>query len=118
MKMNFLKLKVISVLMLMVFSLACDESPEEQGHKLEGDPYLEESEEGEIRGVYFEHGSKQAAECAEIYDPVCGQPPMPKCPEGMACAQVMPELKTYSNECEMEAEGATLVSRGECSSSY
>ncbi len=52
--------------------------------------------------------------CPEIYDPVCAQPPMPECPEGMMCAQVMPPVKTYVNECEMKKDGATLVSAGEC----
>jgi len=37
--------------------------------------------------------------CPEYYSPVCAQPPMPECPEGMMCIQMMPPPKTYSNEC-------------------
>ncbi len=54
------------------------------------------------------------ADCPEDYSPVCGQPPMPPCPAGMACAQVMPPVKTYSNRCEMENSGATFMNEGEC----
>jgi hypothetical protein len=32
----------------------------------------------------------------------------------MACAQVMPPVKTYSNRCEMENSGATFMNEGEC----
>jgi hypothetical protein len=33
--------------------------------------------------------------CTMEYAPVCGQPPMLACPEGMACIQMMPIPKTY-----------------------
>lgn len=52
--------------------------------------------------------------CPTVYDPVCGQPPMPPCPEGFGCIDVMPQPRTYSNECEMERDGATLIHEGEC----
>ena len=52
--------------------------------------------------------------CSEEYRPVCGQPPMPKCPEGMLCAQVMPNVKTFQNLCKMKNEGAYLMYEGEC----
>jgi len=52
--------------------------------------------------------------CPAIYDPVCGQPPMPECPPGMACPQVMPDPETYNNDCEMTKAGATLIYEGEC----
>ena len=45
---------------------------------------------------------------------VCGQPPMPDCSADEACAQVMPDPETYSNECEMEKAGAEKISDGEC----
>jgi hypothetical protein len=38
--------------------------------------------------------------CTAEYDPVCAQPPMPPCPEGLSCAQVMPPLQTYGNSCQ------------------
>ena len=61
--------------------------------------------------------SVQAEEvlCTLQYDPVCGQPPMPVCPPGMACAQVMPQPKTYGNACMMRADNATLLYADECS---
>ncbi len=52
--------------------------------------------------------------CTKEYMPVCGQPKMPECKDGMMCAQVMPAQKTYSNTCMMKADGATLVSEGAC----
>lgn len=54
------------------------------------------------------------AECSEEYVPVCGQPPMPDCSDEEACAQVMPDPKTYDNECKLEAAGAEKISVGEC----
>ncbi|MFT4309145.1 MAG: Kazal-type serine protease inhibitor domain-containing protein [Candidatus Woesearchaeota archaeon] len=52
--------------------------------------------------------------CPAIYEPVCGQPPMPHCNPGMACPQVMPPPKTYSNSCLMRTDGAYLLHMGEC----
>lgn len=55
--------------------------------------------------------------CPAVYRPVCGQPPMPVCPEGHSCIQVMPEVRTYSNSCELSREGAELLYEGECQKS-
>jgi len=52
--------------------------------------------------------------CTQEYAPVCGQPPMPECPAGTMCAQVMPEPQTYSNTCMMQQDGAMFVHNGEC----
>lgn len=52
--------------------------------------------------------------CTMEYAPVCGQPPMPACPSGMMCAQVMPAPQTYGNSCMMKAAGATFAFSGEC----
>lgn len=52
--------------------------------------------------------------CTKEYAPVCGQPPMPKCAEGMMCAQVMPALQTYANRCVMENADAEWVREGIC----
>lgn len=56
----------------------------------------------------------EAYACPTVYDPVCGQPPMPDCPEGFACPTVMPQPVTYGNLCEMEREGATPLNEGAC----
>lgn len=45
---------------------------------------------------------------------VCGQPPMSECPDGMACAQVMPEPQTYSDLCKLKSEWAEYLYLGEC----
>ncbi|MEF2175043.1 MAG: hypothetical protein V3575_01120, partial [Candidatus Absconditabacteria bacterium] len=52
--------------------------------------------------------------CSTNYDPVCAQPPMPVCPKGMMCAQVMPSPKTYSNSCLANIDKAKLLYYGEC----
>jgi len=52
--------------------------------------------------------------CTTDYVPVCGQPPMPPCPEGFLCTQVMPEPKTYGNKCELGKAGAEFLYGGEC----
>lgn len=55
--------------------------------------------------------------CTQEYAPVCGQPPFVcNVPQGLACAQVMPAPKTYSNRCQMNAGGATLLYDGICTS--
>lgn len=50
------------------------------------------------------------------YAPVCGQPPMPTCPAGMMCPQVMPQPQTYGNDCTRKAAKAELLYTGECQS--
>jgi hypothetical protein len=45
---------------------------------------------------------------------VCGQPPMPECSAGQACATVMPAPRTYANECVMMQARASLVHVGLC----
>ncbi|MEA3322815.1 MAG: hypothetical protein U9Q12_01190 [Patescibacteria group bacterium] len=52
--------------------------------------------------------------CTEEYMPVCGQPPMPECPEGVACMQVMPQPQTYSNQCMMQQADAVFIKDGPC----
>lgn len=52
--------------------------------------------------------------CTMEYAPVCGQPKMPVCPEGMSCIQMMPQPKEYANSCQMKADGATLLYEGNC----
>lgn len=54
------------------------------------------------------------APCKHSEKPVCGQPPMPECQTGLACVQMMPLQKNYSNRCEMEKAKAYLVSEGAC----
>jgi hypothetical protein len=61
---------------------------------------------------FISHGAEVA--CTMEYAPVCGQPPMPVCPVGMACIQAMPQPKTYGNTCMMNADKATLLHSGEC----
>lgn len=52
--------------------------------------------------------------CTMEVNPVCGQPPMPICPAGMACAQVMPSPKTYTNMCQLNKAGAKYLYSGTC----
>lgn len=52
--------------------------------------------------------------CQETSGTVCAQPPMPVCPEGMLCAQVMPIPQTYINDCEMKKAGAQFIQNGDC----
>lgn len=52
--------------------------------------------------------------CPAVYQPVCGQPPMPLCPEGYSCIQMMPQPRTYSNQCELSRAGASFISDGVC----
>lgn len=53
------------------------------------------------------------SQCASD-EAVCGQPPMPPCPEDMACIQVMPAPKIYDNICAMEEAKATLQEMSVC----
>lgn len=50
------------------------------------------------------------------YAPVCGQPPMPACPAGMMCPQMMPQPVTYGNDCMRNAAKAEWLYTGECQS--
>jgi len=53
-------------------------------------------------------------ECSRVKEFMCGQPPMPVCPVGMSCAQVMPAPTTYGSECALELDKATLLYKGQC----
>lgn len=61
--------------------------------------------------------STALASCRSNSGVVCGQPPMPTCPEGMMCAQVMPQPQNYDNECVMQQAGARLLNLGSCAPS-
>ena len=52
--------------------------------------------------------------CTMEYDPVCAQPPMPECPDGFWCIQVMPPLQTYSNACFAQVDHAEIMYTWEC----
>lgn len=52
--------------------------------------------------------------CTMEYMPVCGQPAMTACLEGMMCPQVMPSPQTYGNTCALNAAWATKLYNGEC----
>lgn len=52
--------------------------------------------------------------CPTIYEPICAQPPMPKCPEGRLCIQMMPTPQTYSNSCFMSKDNAAPLYMGSC----
>ncbi len=54
--------------------------------------------------------------CTREYAPVCGQPKMPKCAEGMMCMQMMPAPQTYANKCMMENAQAEFIHAGTCES--
>jgi hypothetical protein len=58
--------------------------------------------------------SNGKCECNESSGSVCATPPMPTCAPGMMCSQVMPQAKTYSNECEMIKAKASFVKKGSC----
>lgn len=61
-----------------------------------------------------ENNTTPTKACTREYMPVCGQPKMPECPEGMMCAQVMPAPQTYSNKCVMESLWAEFISEWTC----
>lgn len=64
--------------------------------------------------LFFGFSAAQDTACTMEYMPICGQPPMPSCPSGMACAQVMPQPVTYGNDCMRRASQADLLYSGEC----
>ena len=54
------------------------------------------------------------ADCDPNSGPVCGQPPMPPCPQGMGCSQVMPPIQTYASMCELIQADAAYIKYGDC----
>lgn len=60
--------------------------------------------------------SKEGKACTKEYAPVCAQPPMPACPAGKMCAQVMPAPQTYANTCMAQQAGATILKNTSCES--
>lgn len=45
---------------------------------------------------------------------ICWQPPMPKCEDWNFCIQVMPNPKTYSNQCFMNQDNASFLYSWQC----
>lgn len=64
--------------------------------------------------IYMPQRDKGQWVCPEIYEPVCAQPQMQSCAPGMACAQVMPQPRTFSNLCMAWAAGADFKEFGTC----
>lgn len=58
--------------------------------------------------------SQGACSCNSNSGYLCGQPPMPICPDGQVCAQVMPALKSYADECELVRANARYLYLGIC----
>jgi len=54
--------------------------------------------------------------CTREYVPVCAQDPKRACPSGAQC--FISDLRTYSNACIAKADGATIISQGECNENY
>ncbi len=52
--------------------------------------------------------------CSKRSQRICASPPMPTCPKGAMCTQVMPSPKVYNNECEMIEAKATFLRNGNC----
>jgi hypothetical protein len=52
--------------------------------------------------------------CPKNIASVCAQPPMPKCPEGVVCAQVMPQPKIYQNACLAAVDNAKEIEMKYC----
>ncbi|MCA9487271.1 MAG: hypothetical protein KC548_06465 [Nanoarchaeota archaeon] len=80
--------------------------------------YVNRCELEHAGAIFMKNGAcedqNETTSCTAVYEPVCGQPPMPECLEGLACIQVMPDPQTYSNACTMNAARATLIHEGEC----
>ena len=51
---------------------------------------------------------------AQILTPVCGQPAVPVCAEGLSCTTQLPAAKTYTNDDAREADNAVLLHAGAC----
>lgn len=45
---------------------------------------------------------------------VCGQPPMPECPDGLVCTTVMPAVKSYDSMAQLKGEGGYFLYYGVC----
>lgn len=104
-------MKLVVFFLIMGLFNACAKWP--NGHDSTSASSKNNNEE--VRGIYIDEATYV---CPEIYDPVCGQPPMPKCPEGMMCPQVMPQPKTYDNECYAALDGAEILQYDECEADY
>jgi len=61
--------------------------------------------------------TKDTSFCEDILPPLpfCAQPPMPICPEWMACIQMMPQPKTYTSYTTWKADRARYLYDGICS---
>lgn len=60
------------------------------------------------------NSAKDPAGSASFGAPVCGQPPVPTCPEGQSCVTVLPSAQTYADDAAREQAGAALVHAGPC----
>ena len=60
------------------------------------------------------NGANNPPTCDTYTVPFCGQPPMPDCPQGLSCIQVMPAPKTYTSNATFNSDGATYLYAGSC----
>ena len=69
----------------------------------------------QCNGFSYTNGScTPTTNCNQNSGQICGQPPMPTCPTGMACTQQMPSPVWYANECDLNSAKATVTDSSNC----
>lgn len=92
--------RIVSLIFLLLIIASCGQEPRSRRVSSEGS----------------DTNDFQVQNCSQQSGIVCGQPPMPQCQQGFACATVMPNPVSYANECEMMSAGAQFIQNGQCPS--
>ena len=79
---------------------------------------VQDNSGGSARSSVSVRVSDSDISCTAEYAPMCGQPPEPACRRATpACMLPTPGPRTYSNQCELQKAGATLLYQGSCQDS-
>ncbi len=108
-----MKLKYLLSLVLLLIISSCSGSFDVDENLLNNEIQHNFTIETEDK-IKVSDEKKKLIECSSEYNPVCGQPRMPKCPEGLNCAEVMPVFETYENICYLNKSGAEFLYDGVC----
>ncbi|WP_365993258.1 hypothetical protein [Halobacteriovorax sp. JY17] len=109
---------LIRIIFILLLLTSCNDKPQECACTFEYKPVCADGKQFDNKCLAKCNGainfSESRCDCNSASGEVCARPPMPPCPEGMMCTQVMPPPKLYSSECEALKEKAEILKKEMC----
>lgn len=115
---TFIALTVASPLIPLTTALACPQCPGKQcqlpHHKDHSTNRVLPTAAAQRKKDCCTKKQGDTSSCPKTGPAVCAHPPMPPCPAGKVCIQVMPKARWFANECEVKNAGAFIAKESAC----